>query len=75
MLQNEYSPLKIGFVGAGMMGAAMIRGLVANRSCAKENVYFHDIDITRCGALRKELDLDRNATRDGCRRVERANAM
>jgi pyrroline-5-carboxylate reductase len=50
------SGLRYGFVGAGMMGSAMIRGLISAGMCTASEIIAADIDPSRLAALRSELE-------------------
>jgi pyrroline-5-carboxylate reductase len=50
--EKRLAGLKLGFIGAGGMGGAMIRGLLAGNFVTRENVLFHDPDPQR----RQELE-------------------
>jgi len=53
--------VKLGFIGAGAMGGAIIRGLLAKRTVARENLIYYDPDPAcqkRMDKLRVEAALD-----------------
>jgi pyrroline-5-carboxylate reductase len=47
----------IAFLGAGAMGAALIRGLIAAKVYAPENIIAYDVDAARAQSLASELGL------------------
>ena len=49
--------MKVGFIGAGNMAGALIRGLVASGKITPDNVLVTDRSATRAPALAKELEL------------------
>jgi pyrroline-5-carboxylate reductase len=46
--------LTVGFIGAGMMGGAMIRGLVHSGTCSSSDVYFFDVSDVRIREMQSE---------------------
>jgi len=53
--KGDGGPLKIGFVGAGMMAGAMVRGLVKAGTCAQENLIASDAYQPCLDGLKKDL--------------------
>lgn len=49
---------KIGFIGAGIMGEALIRGIIEKKVVDKKNIFASDIDKKRLNFLKKELKIN-----------------
>jgi pyrroline-5-carboxylate reductase len=64
---------KIGVIGAGKIGAAIARGVLQSRLCAKENVIASDVSAALREAVAKELGIQ--TTADNCRLCEFADVV
>ncbi|MCX9085059.1 MAG: pyrroline-5-carboxylate reductase [Candidatus Methanoperedens sp.] len=49
---------KIGFIGTGKMGEALIKGLIHARLVPSENIYASDMDIAKLKMLEKDLRIN-----------------
>lgn len=48
---------KLGFIGAGNMGTALVGGIIKAGILSPGNIYIYDIDETKAGALEKEMGI------------------
>lgn len=55
---------KIGFIGTGKMGEALIRGILHAERVPSHNIYASDVDFTKLQSLEKELKI--NICKDNC---------
>ncbi|MDL5501833.1 MAG: NAD(P)-binding domain-containing protein, partial [Candidatus Methanoperedens sp.] len=55
---------KIGFIGTGKMGEALIKGILHARLVASGNIYASDMDSVKLKALETELGI--NTCKDNC---------
>ena len=55
--RTDGTPLRVGFIGAGMMASAMIRGLVKTKACAPQNLLASDTYAPCLEQLENELDI------------------
>jgi len=51
--RGRLAGVKLGFIGAGNMGGAIVRGLLAGGQVARENLIFYDPDAGRQAAMAK----------------------
>jgi pyrroline-5-carboxylate reductase len=49
---------KIGFIGAGLMGEALIRGILNKKLIKRENIFASDIEKKKLDFLKKELKIN-----------------
>jgi pyrroline-5-carboxylate reductase len=63
----------IGFIGAGNMAEALVRGLIAARAASPDRILIHDVSAARCAQLSGELGVA--AVADNRAIVERANVV
>ncbi len=54
MLKNEI----VGIIGAGNMGRALVKGLIAAKEVLKKNIYISDINIEHLNAIKKEYAIN-----------------
>ena len=57
IVTSEGKPLRVGFVGAGMMAGAMIRGLASSNTCSAENLIASDAYRPCLDALATDLKM------------------
>jgi|EP00908_Phaeocystis_cordata_P002009 pyrroline-5-carboxylate reductase len=57
IVTSEGKPLRVGFVGAGMMAGAMIRGLASSNTCSTENLIASDAYRPCLDALATDLKM------------------
>jgi pyrroline-5-carboxylate reductase len=50
--------IKLGFVGAGNMGAAMVKSIAKSDIVKPENIYIFDVDTDKVGLLKKETGIN-----------------
>ena len=48
---------KIGFIGGGKMGEALMKGLIKAKLSSADNVIVSDVDNKRCQALEDEIGI------------------
>ncbi|NMP36738.1 MAG: pyrroline-5-carboxylate reductase [Clostridiales bacterium] len=65
--------MKIGFIGAGNMASAILRGAVGSRAFKPDELYVYDIDSAKCSALSQELGI--NAAKSSADAVTGADAV
>lgn len=46
--------MRLGFIGAGNMGAALLKGIVGSGFIAPQNINIYDVDMQKTAALKKE---------------------
>jgi len=56
--------IKLGFVGAGNMGSAMIKSIAGSGKIKPENIYIYDVDAEKVGLLQKEIGINVLGTSD-----------
>jgi len=49
---------KIGFIGAGKMGEALMKGLLASGAIKRSSIYCYDVDKKRCAYIREKHKLN-----------------
>ncbi len=54
----------LGFVGAGNMAAAIIKGAIEKKTLESQNVFVYDVDVQKLDALSKETDIGLAASLD-----------
>lgn len=64
--------MKIGFIGTGNLASAIIRGVLAAKTAAPEDIYIYDIDSAKVASLAKALGV--NALTSACE-AARADAV
>jgi len=64
---------KIGFIGTGKMGEALIKGILHARLVPSKNIYAGDMDTVKLQALENELKI--NACRDNCDAVVNSDVV
>lgn len=64
---------KIGFIGVGKMGEALIKGILNARIVRPENIYASDIDLTKLQLLEKNLSI--NICRDNCDAINESDIV
>ena len=50
--------MKIGFIGAGNMGSAIIKGLIRSESLSEVEINIFDVDVKKSEELSKEYDVN-----------------
>ncbi|MCX7843204.1 MAG: pyrroline-5-carboxylate reductase [Clostridia bacterium] len=50
--------IKLGFIGAGNMGAAMIKSIARSGIVPAGNIYIYDLDMFKLEELKKEIDIN-----------------
>ena len=50
--------MKIGFIGTGNMGSAMIKGFIKSKNIKKEDIFIFDLDNIKSEYLEKELGVE-----------------
>ena len=50
--------MKIGIIGSGNMGSAIIKGIVNNNLTDSTNIYVYDKDSTKTTKLKEELGIN-----------------
>ncbi len=58
---------KIGFIGTGKMGEALIKGLLYARLVSPENIFASDVDFAKLQLLEKDYKI--SICRDNCAAV------
>lgn len=65
--------LKVGFIGAGNMGSAILKGIVASGMVGADKVFVYDIDTAKVEVLKKETGV--NAAVDSREVVEQSDLV
>jgi len=64
---------KIGFIGTGKMGEALIKGILHARLVPPGNIYASDMDVAKLQMLEKELKI--NTCKDNCDAVANSDIL
>lgn len=73
IMEDKIMDVKLGFIGAGNMGSAMIKSIVKSGTLAADKIYIFDIDSEKLNTLKEETGI--NISKSGKEIVENTDVI